>query len=400
MNNSNKPLIKWPGGKSAEFGRISDFLPPDAAYDRYIEPFLGGGAVFWRLRPTVAVLNDISAELMDFYRFVGDKQGRDRHQFEQALYGYVEHWQLLDELFSEVEDELLSAYTAYSSDAVSEHAFKQQIEQTLTDDTGLFAAFDEEFCVDRPALVHTTVERLQSKLVRTSDKIDQENEFPEADVLKNVEAGLKGGFYTHFRSVLNKAKLGSIELSRAREVANYFFIREFCYGSMFRYNASGEFNIPYGGIAYNDKDIEKKVDRIFSEQVKRTLGSADVRLHAEDFERLLDSCGPTENDFVFLDPPYDTDFSGYNNDSFTKTDHRRLADWLHTTPAQFVLVIKNTELIQSLYVEKERFQVESFQKQYAYNVRDRNEQSAEHLIVHSGTKKQTQLTDYGRQAEE
>lgn len=396
MNKIMKPLIKWPGGKSEEFDRISEFLPPDTAYDRYIEPFLGGGAVFWRLRPTAAVLNDISAELMDFYRFVGDKQNRDRNQFKQALYAYVEHWQLLDELLAKVEDELLSAYAAYSSDTISEQAFEQQIEQTLTDGAGLFATFDEEFCVDRQALVHTTVGRLQSKLVRTSDKVDQDNEFPESDVLKNVEAGLKGGFYTHFRSVLNKAKLGEIELARAKEIANYFFIREFCYGAMFRYNADGEFNIPYGGIAYNDKDFERKVDRIFSEQVKRTLGSTDVSLHAKDFKQLLDSCAPTETDFIFLDPPYDTDFSGYNNDSFTKTDHRRLADWLCTTSAQFVLVIQNTELIQSLYVDDERFQVESFQKQYAYNVRDRNEQAAEHLIVHSGTNQQKQLTDYGR----
>lgn len=396
MNTTIKPLIKWPGGKSDEFDRISEFLPPVAAYDRYIEPFFGGGAVFWRLQPPAAVLNDISTELMDFYRFVGDKQGRDRNQFKQALYGYVDHWQLLNELLEEVTDELLSAYAAYSSDTISEQAFEQQIEQTLTDGAGLFAAFDEEFCVDRQALVHTTVGRLQSKLVRTSDKVDQDNEFPESDVLKNVEAGLKGGFYTHFRAVLNKAKLGVIELARAKEIANYFFIREFCYGAMFRYNADGEFNIPYGGIAYNNKDFERKVDRIFSEQVKRTLGSTDVSLHAKDFEQLLDSCAPTETDFIFLDPPYDTDFSGYNNDSFTKADHRRLADWLCTTSAQFVLVIQNTELIQSLYVDDERFQVESFQKQYAYNVRDRNEQAAEHLIVHSGTNQQKQLTDYGR----
>ena len=59
-----KPLIKWPGGKSGEISKIEHLIPK---YERYIEPFFGGGAVFFHLQPESAAVNDISTSLMDFY---------------------------------------------------------------------------------------------------------------------------------------------------------------------------------------------------------------------------------------------------------------------------------------------------------------------------------------------
>ena len=52
---------------------------------------------------------------------------------------------------------------------------------------------------------------------------------------------------------------------------------------------------------------------------------------------------------------------------------------LSRTPAKFLLIIKNTDFIQGLYGQG--FHVWKFDKQYAYNVRSRNDRSAEHLIV-------------------
>ena len=62
-----RPIIKWPGGKSGEIEKILPLIP---AYDRYIEPFFGGGALFFHLKPSRAAVNDISADLMEFYRLV------------------------------------------------------------------------------------------------------------------------------------------------------------------------------------------------------------------------------------------------------------------------------------------------------------------------------------------
>src|SRR5690625_7019842 len=59
---------------------------------------------------------------------------------------------------------------------------------------------------------------------------------------------------------------------------------------------------------------------------------------------------PKENDFVFVDPPYDTDFSTYAKNQFDQFDQERLANYLiHECEGNFMLVIKNTELIASLY---------------------------------------------------
>lgn len=56
-------LIKWPGGKSGEIAKIEPYIPK---YKRYIEPFFGGGAMFFHLNPQMAAINDISGSLMEY----------------------------------------------------------------------------------------------------------------------------------------------------------------------------------------------------------------------------------------------------------------------------------------------------------------------------------------------
>ena len=87
----------------------------------------------------------------------------------------------------------------------------------------------------------------------------------------------------------------------------------------------------------------------------------------------------TERDFMFLDPPYDTDFSDYEGRDFTKKDQERLARVLTGTAAQFILVIKNTDFNYSLY--KDKFNILSFDNRYAYNMRSRNERNVKHLLI-------------------
>lgn len=67
-----KPFLKWPGGKRWLAQEIADILQP-RLHGRYFEPFLGGGAVFFTLRPTLATLSDINADLLNVYRQVRDQ---------------------------------------------------------------------------------------------------------------------------------------------------------------------------------------------------------------------------------------------------------------------------------------------------------------------------------------
>lgn len=62
------PVLKWAGGKRQLLDDIMRFVPP--TFDVYHEPFLGGGAVLFALRPQKALVNDINPELMNVYKVI------------------------------------------------------------------------------------------------------------------------------------------------------------------------------------------------------------------------------------------------------------------------------------------------------------------------------------------
>ncbi len=65
-----RAFVKWAGGKSQLLGEIHKQLPNK--FNRYVEPFVGGGAVFFSLNPEEAVLADSNGELINAYRVVRD----------------------------------------------------------------------------------------------------------------------------------------------------------------------------------------------------------------------------------------------------------------------------------------------------------------------------------------
>lgn len=67
-----KPFLKWPGGKRWLAETVAGFLRPRIR-GRYFEPFLGGGAVYFELRPSQATLSDINKDLINAYRQVRDR---------------------------------------------------------------------------------------------------------------------------------------------------------------------------------------------------------------------------------------------------------------------------------------------------------------------------------------
>ena len=67
MNNSQAaPFVKWAGGKRELLPQIKETIP--AHYNRYFEPFVGGGAVVFELLPKDARINDINRSLINAYR--------------------------------------------------------------------------------------------------------------------------------------------------------------------------------------------------------------------------------------------------------------------------------------------------------------------------------------------
>lgn len=62
-----KPIIKYNGGKSRELKTIKPYFPE---FDKYVEPFVGGGSVFFDLELKGAAINDLNPVLVNFYKDV------------------------------------------------------------------------------------------------------------------------------------------------------------------------------------------------------------------------------------------------------------------------------------------------------------------------------------------
>lgn len=60
-----KPFTKWTGGKRKLLPVLREKLPEN--YNRYFEPFIGGGALFFDIAPKEAVINDFNGELINSY---------------------------------------------------------------------------------------------------------------------------------------------------------------------------------------------------------------------------------------------------------------------------------------------------------------------------------------------
>jgi DNA adenine methylase len=369
-----QPLIKWPGGKSREFEYIKDIIPQ---YDRYIEPFFGGGAVFFQLKPRKAIINDVCEELTYFYKFV--KGQEDKKEFKKALYDYVDNWEKIPKYIDIFENKIIKLYVDFKDDKISIEDLEKSVNKYLESEEKRFnGLFNNDFCLDDKNLLRQIISNLTSKLGRVKKIEKERGKIGDGDLIKNIETAFRSGFYMHFRDVMN-FNGNKYKTSLAKKIANYYFIREFCYASMFRFNADGHFNIPYGGIAYNAKDFRGKVDYIFSDEVERLFNGA--KIEDKDFGEIFRKNGFTDKDFMFLDPPYDTDFSDYEKASFDKQDQERLAQNLYHTKAKFILIIKNTPFILNLYKNKPKISISSFDKTYLYNVKGRNDRDVEHLIV-------------------
>lgn len=70
-NTGVAPFLKWAGGKRWFADRYLHLIPRD--HKRYIEAFLGSGAIFFALRPQDALLSDINSDLIDCYRAIRDE---------------------------------------------------------------------------------------------------------------------------------------------------------------------------------------------------------------------------------------------------------------------------------------------------------------------------------------
>lgn len=264
MNSCKKelnPLIKWSGGKKDELNTILPHVPALNTIDTYLEPFVGGGSLFFRLSPQKAVINDIHSELIDFYRCVKDG-------YSSRIYDFMKRFPNNEE----------------------------------------------------------TYYRVRRQICTTPLEIAQ----------------------------------------------RFYYLRKTCFRGMLRYNAKGEFNIPFG--KYKTYTYEDLLNKEYENLLQRT------EILNTDFEDIFRTFNNPDN-FMFLDPPYDSTFTDYGYCTFGTTDHERLARCFKETRISCMMVIGYTPFIEELY---EDYIVDAYPKKYRFKIhsgRIGSEIDATHLII-------------------
>lgn len=369
-----KSFIKWAGGKEKELPIILNNLPKK--YDRYIEPFVGGGSVYLNINCSESIINDKSDELILLYNFIKD----NNKKFIKYLKEINKNWVLIEKIVENNKKDLLKIYKDYkeieetertkidSKDKVLEFVFKHSEEFN-----GLLT---EHFNININNFIKEIEKNLISKISRMHKIEKTRGTMSDENVLENIECAFKSAYYMHFRYLYNNRV--ELEINDEFYCAIFYFIREYCYASMFRYNANGKFNVPYGGISYNRKDFSKKINYLNSKKLIQYM--CNTKIYNMDFEDFCKNIKLNKNDFIFLDPPYDTEFSTYANNEFGKNDQIRLANFLKSTKAKFMLVIKNTDFIYDLY-NVEGLYIKTFDKKYLVSIKNRNDKDVEHLLI-------------------
>ena len=277
------PVLKYRGGKSREIPRFLQYIPQN--FDRYIEPFLGGGAVYFYLEPQTAILNDLNKPLINFYSQLKNQYPLMRQQ--------------LDEI-QEIYERNQLAYKILKS-------------QNL------------------------------------DDRVPNDNE----------------AFYYHMRNLFNHPD------GTYLDGVVYFFINKTAYSGMIRYNNNGEYNVPFG--RYPNLNT-----KMVTAQHSDLLQGAE--LFNVDYSQIFNMA--QNDDFMFLDPPYDCVFNDYGNidlmNGFDETEHRRLAEDFRNLPCRALMVIGKTPLTEELYGE---FIYDEYYKNYSVNIRNRFKNDKMHIVV-------------------
>ncbi|HRK40894.1 MAG TPA: DNA adenine methylase [Candidatus Saccharibacteria bacterium] len=215
-----RPFVKWVGGKTQLLEQLVSLMP--ASYGAYFEPFLGGGALFFHLKPNKAYINDINQTLIHTYKIIKDSP--------------------------------------------------------------------EQLCIDLCQLG---------------------NEYLSLD-----HEGRKEYFYERRR------EFNTIKEPDSRKATLMIFLNKTCFNGMYRENAKGEFNVPFGDYK-NPKicDTENLV------AVNTLL--KDVEPMSVSYIAAVKNA--KKGDFVYFDPPYHplsqtSNFTSYSLDSFSARDQEQLRD--------------------------------------------------------------------------
>ncbi len=366
-----KPIIKWPGGKEKEIPHIRRYALD--FFENYYEPFVGGGSVFTSFDAKRLLINDKSEELISLYHTIATQNETVFLWLDDIILAWNN---MLD--FVGAHRELVDWYIELRNGHTDEVTIKGRLHTFIKKEWNtllqiLPSAFEWKLNLYENELSKTLIH----KVLRMHKIESEKGKMPETDIYDNIETAFMGALYMYLRGLYNDKEL--MQQQPALATALFVYLRNYAYSGMFRYNANGEFNVPYGGISYNHKLLTGKVEYYKSAPLREHF--AKTTISNLDFEDFFRKYPPTERDFIFLDPPYDTEFSTYAQNEFGKEDQIRLAHYLcEECKGKWLMIIKYTDFIYSLY-NKPNIYIQKFDKKYLVSFMNRNDKDVEHLII-------------------
>jgi len=367
------PLLKRAWWKEQELKYIIPALPEK--FNNYYEPFVWWGAVYFSLPANKYFINDKSEELIWLYKII---TSNERNDFFSVLDEVIHNWEILWKVLNNNDVFFIKLYKDFAENNIKENELKDKIFEFILSHTKEFNwMFETTFNHNIENFIKELNKNLFNKIKRMKVIENEKWKLPEKDILDNIETALKSAFYMHFRYLYNNKSKYNLKYSYI--IAIFLFIRNYAYSGMFRYNKSWDFNVPYGWIWYNNKNFKKKLDYLKSEDLYNHLSKTIIENN--DFEAFFKNNEPEKDDFIFLDPPYDSEFSTYDKNIFNRDDQKRLADYLiKECKAKWMMIIKNTDFIFDLYNDK-GLNIKTFDKKYLVSFMNRNDKDVKHLLI-------------------
>ena len=168
-------------------------------------------------------------------------------------------------------------------------------------------------------------------------------------LLNSYEIKNSEEFYYEIR---NKDRNKSMfnRLSDYTKAARTIYLNKACFNGLYRVNSKNEFNVPFNKkTKINTYDGEN----LLTVHMYLTREDNNIEIRCTDFEEAVKDA--KEGDFVYFDPPYDSDtetFNNYTEEGFGKNEHIRLAHVFKELDKKGVKVMlsnHNTTLVKELY---------------------------------------------------
>lgn len=165
--------------------------------------------------------------------------------------------------------------------------------------------------------------------------------------LNKYEASHSEEFYFEIRNK-DRDKIKFWKIVDYKRAARTIYLNKACFNGLYRVNSRNEFNVPF-----NKKEKVNTYDSSNMYTIHAYLNYRDVTLLSCDFEEAVKDA--KKGDFIYFDPPYDSDtstFNSYTEDGFNRNEQARLArvfKELADKGCYVMLSNHNTSFIRELY---------------------------------------------------